>query len=117
LDAGDAEDAAREIRGRGFDAVDIATFLDEWAAVRRRADRSEAADRLVGVARSVDPDATRSRLRTLLARGDPQELVRFASEPELDELPVATVDLLGGALVVAGETCCKSRNASGRMIS
>jgi len=101
VDAGSAEDAARELRERGL-GVDLALSLDQWAAVRRRAGMAEQADRLTQIALAADPDDARGRLRSALAHGDREELVRLSRSGELESLPVATLTLLGNSLTAAG---------------
>jgi tetratricopeptide (TPR) repeat protein len=97
-----ATDAARAIRDRGI-GVEIAAGLDEWAVARARSGQAKGADQLVQVAVSADPDETRSRLRLALLRGDAQSLLRCSKGTRLDDLPIATLSLLGSSLEKAGE--------------
>jgi serine/threonine-protein kinase len=101
VDALPTAGAAAAIRARGIDA-EIAAGLDEWAAARRKSGRKDAADRLAELAVLADPDVTRARLRTALARGDKSELVEFARTENLAAYPATTLNLLTSALDDAG---------------
>jgi tetratricopeptide (TPR) repeat protein len=97
------EEVAARIRARPIKGQ-VAAGLDHWTFVRRRAGRPEAGpwQRLAGVARLVDPDPWRNRLRDALAQEDGQALKPLAAQAEAASLPAPTWLLLGDALAKAG---------------
>jgi serine/threonine-protein kinase len=85
----------------------LAAALDDWAAVRRGiSDRKSGAARLTEVARLVDPDPWRDRLRTLIAEPRARErltrLQELARSASTQRLPPASLELLGRALLAEG---------------
>jgi tetratricopeptide (TPR) repeat protein/serine/threonine protein kinase len=86
--------------------VEVAVALDDWALERRRLKRPEAEwQRLVALARAVDPDPWRDGLRALdyLHIGKERDkLLELARTAKVSELPPASVELLGLALRRAG---------------
>ncbi|HWE37391.1 MAG TPA: tetratricopeptide repeat protein [Isosphaeraceae bacterium] len=89
-------------------ATAVVAALDDWAAIRR--DRGRAGDdwhRLVAVARGVDPDPGRDRLRALFSKGDVSAglgpLRALAREVDPGSWPVQTLDLLANTLAHAGD--------------
>ena len=72
LDALSPAEAVTRIRARSQPvALALAAALDDWAAVRRERGRADHEwRRLVDIARGVDPDTERDRLRTIFAKDD-----------------------------------------------
>ena len=101
VDGRPSEEVARELRRRGI-GVEVAAGLDEWAVARARSGNAKAADELVRVALSADPDETRARVRTALMQGDAASLVASSNDTRLEGLPIETLSLLGNALDKAG---------------
>ncbi len=103
------DEAAARIAGRPPTVrLALATALDDWAAVRRARRHDEPGTRrLVAIARLVDPDPWRDRLRAIL-QFDARDrrltsLKDLARSAELEEWPATSLDLLGGALLGAGD--------------
>ncbi len=89
-------------------ALAVAAALDDWAAVRR--ERGRADDewrRLVDIARGIDPDTERDRLRTIFAKDDLKAsldpLRALAQETDAGAWPVQSIDLLANTLDHAGD--------------
>jgi serine/threonine-protein kinase len=99
------EVAARIRRGFPNIAIDLAAALDEWAWGRRTQAALKALDweGLVAVARAIDPDTWRNRLRDAIAADDVDQLRSLAAEALESDLPVRTLDLTGLALKHAGD--------------
>jgi tetratricopeptide (TPR) repeat protein len=89
-------------------AQSLAAALDDWAAIRRGwgSDGAGAA-RLGEIARAADPDPWRCALRAALSRPEKAarlaELRRLKETARLDELGPGSLDLLGHALLDAGD--------------
>src|SRR5262249_16935520 len=83
--------------------VELAAALDDWAMVRRamREDDTGWKD-LLALARAVDADDWRNRVRDALARGDLHLFPQMVASERTDGLPPATLLLLAGALWQAG---------------
>jgi tetratricopeptide (TPR) repeat protein len=79
--------------------VPIAAALDDWSSQRK--DRP-GAERLLAVARLVDPDAWRNRLREALATRGGLALAALAADRQAEEQPAATLANLAWALRSAG---------------
>jgi tetratricopeptide (TPR) repeat protein len=87
----------------------LASALDHWALVRRRARpvSTGAWERLVAAARAADPDPLRNQLRTLWsqpdlgAQGEP--LRKLAQEADHATWPAESLLLLSGALFRSGD--------------
>ncbi|MHC4551107.1 MAG: tetratricopeptide repeat protein [Planctomycetota bacterium] len=99
-----AEAVARIAREFSFIAVDLAATLDEWAWLRRT--KPSLAGRawrpLLVVARRIDPDPWRDKLREAIVEGD-VEMLRDAAEKAFElDLPVRSLSLLGSALWESG---------------
>jgi serine/threonine-protein kinase len=77
----------------------IAAVLDDWA--RREAD-GPGKDRLTALARTVDPDPYRDRLRRAMMARDRAALAALARADAADALPAASVVLLANALAEGG---------------
>jgi serine/threonine protein kinase/tetratricopeptide (TPR) repeat protein len=95
-------------RRRPAGAVRIAAALDGWAIVRRdlglhRKQDPATWERLVEAARLADRDPWRSRLRQLWGREDREALRQLADSSDLTTLPVESLQLMGAALVFAGD--------------
>jgi tetratricopeptide (TPR) repeat protein/serine/threonine protein kinase len=107
VDALTTEAAARQLHSRPLEMrVEVAAALDDWAWERRRWKRPAPEwQRLVALARAVDPDPWRNDLRHLvylnLAR-ERDKLRELAHTAKVSELPPASVELLGRALRTAG---------------
>jgi eukaryotic-like serine/threonine-protein kinase len=88
--------------------VALAAALDDWAALRRHVRGDEAgALRLTEAARLADPDPWRGRLRDLLQSPAGQDrltsLKELARSARIEELPAASVHLLGATLFNMGD--------------
>ncbi len=84
-------------------AAELAAALDDWALdLRQRKQPAARWRRLLTVAREMDPDPWRARLRQALADDDTPAL-RELARAEVSELPVASLTLLGSALAAAGD--------------
>ena len=82
--------------------------LDRWTDLCRVSQRDSAgALRLSETARAADPDPWRNRLRALMegsTEKDPEKSLReLAASARIDELPPASIQLLGTALLSAGD--------------
>jgi serine/threonine-protein kinase len=89
-------------------AVALAAALDDWAAVLREKRRDDlGANRLAEAARTADPDPWRNGLRDALDAPKGKErldrLRGLARSAPIDELPPVSLDLLGSALLDAGD--------------
>lgn len=70
----DSEKAAAWLR-RWPNTVELASYIDDWAYVWRRANLPEAPRlQLVAIARAADPDVWRDRVREAIASGDPGKI-------------------------------------------
>jgi tetratricopeptide (TPR) repeat protein len=110
LDAlGPAEFARRLGRQPGAVVIELSAFLDDWANVRRRAERRlEAWRRPLEAARLADPDRYRDRLREVLLAEKLQpmagELKALATVRDAAELPAPSAALLGATLARLDQT-------------
>jgi eukaryotic-like serine/threonine-protein kinase len=106
---GDPASTAATFRNRPrLVAVQIASYLDDWTLlVRDTRGASNQADRITALARALDPDPWRNRLRDAVSlpdRGAQRKAVlRLAAEPDVAAQPSPTVTLLAAALRQAGE--------------
>jgi tetratricopeptide (TPR) repeat protein/serine/threonine protein kinase len=100
-----ADDVARQLRARTI-RLELAAALDDWANVRRltRKDQGRASDYLLAVARLVDPDEWRNRLRDAQQRDDRQALAELAVWDRVQHWPPSTLLLLGKGLRQTGAT-------------
>jgi tetratricopeptide (TPR) repeat protein len=101
LDALSAEEAAERLR-RTTVAVELAVVLDQWAFARRKKlgwKNHPEWKRLLRVARLADPDGWRARVRVAMEKNDRRALRRLAASKEVFGLPVANLNVLGGALL------------------
>jgi serine/threonine-protein kinase len=100
LDKLDPPEAGRRIVERS-EPLQFASYLDDWALVRRKAPgRLEATwRRLLTAAQAADPDTWRGALRDKLGRSDLVSLRRLASDHEtLEGQPATSLVLLAAAL-------------------
>ncbi len=83
-------------------SINLAATLDEWAWMRRDLDTDPAS--LIALARIIDPDPWRNRLRDALDDTDASALLSLSAEAAgRDDLSVRTLDLLAVALRTVGE--------------
>jgi tetratricopeptide (TPR) repeat protein len=87
VEAGSVEEAGAFLRDTTV-ALELASFLDAWAAPRRHRDpqHESRSKRLLEVACVADPDSWRSRLRQALAGRDRDVVTRLASADEVAHL-------------------------------
>jgi Flp pilus assembly protein TadD len=105
VEALDPAEAAARIRSRPpAVALAMGTALDDWALDRRQRKLPLASwQRLLQVARAADPDPWRDRLRAILGSKDLSGLGRLMDEARPSLLPLPSVQLLGQAMLEAGE--------------
>ncbi len=102
------EQAGAETLARGLRAAfpnvlgEIAACLDEWAWWRRKILKNGDWGKLVAVARDIDADPWRDKLRLALQRDDLDGLRTLAAEAFTRPRPVQTLALLGIALGYGG---------------
>jgi serine/threonine-protein kinase len=90
--------AATKLQARAI-RVELASALDHWAILRRNYLKDENGyRRLLAVARAMDPDPWRNRLREAWEQRDRKVPVELARSAEVDQLPSPTLILLGWAL-------------------
>ena len=73
--------------------VELASYLDDWALVRRRALKKEEAESWRGplvVAQAADPDPWRAALRDLIGRHDQTALRQLANDEKILEAQTAS---------------------------
>jgi serine/threonine-protein kinase len=85
VDALDADEAARRIDARPALKSYLVAALDDWLGPRRQARPEDAASfrRLLDVARLVDPDPWRERMRDAAGRGDLADLAALAENVDV----------------------------------
>lgn len=96
---------------RTEDELEAALSLDDWARRRLHPVEGEAtasaltlsADHLVALAKELDPDPWRGRLRDAALAGDLDRLRGLAGDIDLGEAVVESVELLGMSLRAAGD--------------
>jgi tetratricopeptide (TPR) repeat protein len=92
------------VRGRpGHDRVRLAAALESWAMVER--ERSAAEERcrvLIGLARDLDPDPLRDKVRNAWLGRDEPALIALAHSREVDELGPSGSVMLASWLVSTG---------------
>jgi tetratricopeptide (TPR) repeat protein len=88
-------------------AVEIASYLDDWALLLREKGDPRTADRITARARALDPDPWRNALRDSMTLRDRTEkrqtLARLAETPGIVDQPSPTLTLLASALRGAGD--------------
>ncbi|MFO0953724.1 MAG: serine/threonine-protein kinase [Isosphaeraceae bacterium] len=106
---GSPADVGRAVRERPRDvAAALIAALDDWAIVRTQQARvglstPAAATLPRETARAADADPWRDQIRVALQSGDNRALVGFAKAPDATTRPVASIWLLGRALVWTGQ--------------
>ncbi len=90
--------AAAAVKGKAI-RVELAAALDDWAILKTA---GAGRQRLLALARAIDPDPWRNRLRETLEKVDAKALKRLAADAELKKQPPSTVVLLADALAAAG---------------
>jgi serine/threonine protein kinase/Flp pilus assembly protein TadD len=98
VNALDAEEAAERIRARTI-PVELVAALDDWA---RWTAKDDERIHLSAVARLVDPDSWRNRLRDARQQMDRNALEALAASDEANRLSPQNVELLASALARAG---------------
>jgi tetratricopeptide (TPR) repeat protein len=83
------DDAARALGARGI-SLELASALDEWASVRRRAHDDAGADHLAKIASALDRDATRAELRGALTARDANALTAIAKSDDVSTFAAPT---------------------------
>ncbi|MEE8106363.1 MAG: serine/threonine-protein kinase [Planctomycetota bacterium] len=101
--SGAPDEAIAKLKRMGVELVPVAVSLDSWHAMRKRwtgqlGDRPR--ESLLAVARAIDPDPDRNRLRALDESEDVEELAEFAAGAS--DMAVPTVLLLSTKLRHAG---------------
>jgi tetratricopeptide (TPR) repeat protein len=99
----DPTEATDRMRAKGI-GMELAAALDDWADVcrhTREKDDSTAKD-LLAIARAVDPDPWRNKLRDALERGDVAAVQQLATPETASALPSSTLVLLGETLAQNG---------------
>jgi serine/threonine-protein kinase len=88
-------------------AVALSAAVDYWAKVRRQLGDTSGAQKLAQVASTADPDPWRNKFRDALNSPENQKrlaaLRALAGSAPFDELSPISLNLLGGALLVAGD--------------
>jgi tetratricopeptide (TPR) repeat protein len=93
VEALNTQDAIERIRQRPI-CLQLAFALDDWYFLAPKA----AGGRLLDIARAVDPDHLRDRVRDVIARKDRKALKQLADSKEAMDLPVPSLILLGDVL-------------------
>ncbi|MEE8468087.1 MAG: hypothetical protein V3T22_06505, partial [Planctomycetota bacterium] len=101
-DEGSLEEAAADLLARGI-PVDLALVLNAWGHTRFLAEREEGIERLHQLARRIDPDPIRGRIRDAFLAGERQELLTLARAPETDSYPTPTFVTLSLSLYASRE--------------
>jgi serine/threonine protein kinase/Tfp pilus assembly protein PilF len=88
-------EAAERIRKRS-NWLELAVALDNWAECRRRkrGNHDATGEKLLMIAKIVDPDPWRVEMRNAMARHDVRALQRLADTAHVRESPVPTLSLL-----------------------
>jgi serine/threonine protein kinase/tetratricopeptide (TPR) repeat protein len=100
VDALATGEVAERARSRTISG-ELVAALDDWARTRWPTDKS-GAQRLLALARVVDPDPAHNHLREALERGRLADLKELAASDEIDRFPPSTVILLADVLMGAG---------------
>jgi serine/threonine protein kinase/Flp pilus assembly protein TadD len=98
------EESIERLKARPALAIPLAAALDDWVFLRRQALPSDATDwqRLVAVARGIDPDPLRDRLRSSWGRPIEEtqdELRRLADSIDVRTHHPATLGILASTLL------------------
>jgi serine/threonine protein kinase/Flp pilus assembly protein TadD len=103
----DNRQAAERIAERSI-RWELVMALDNWAKVRggllgrNHAREDTLRQRLIAVAQAADPDELRNEVREALLNLDAEALNKLAASPEIGDLPLLTLSLLGWALDLVG---------------
>jgi serine/threonine protein kinase/tetratricopeptide (TPR) repeat protein len=100
LDGIDTVTAVDRCAGRAG-LMELAGALDDWAAVRREQKNEASAKHLLAVARQIDPDPWRNRVRDAVDQGDVAALKALAGSAELADQSAGAVHCLAKALINA----------------
>jgi tetratricopeptide (TPR) repeat protein len=103
VEGGSAEEAATRI-GASTVVLELASFLDEWAMLRRAVNPQDEPrwQRLLRVAQTADPDAWRTQVRDALARRDQEALKRLTASDQALQLPPWTLNVVARVLARQG---------------
>jgi len=96
------EEAAAALAARGI-PVDLALALNAWGYTRFLAGREGGIERLHQLARRIDPDLLRGRIRDAFLASDRQQLLALARTPETNSYSAATLRTLSLALYALRE--------------
>jgi serine/threonine protein kinase/Flp pilus assembly protein TadD len=93
--SGSTAEAVKRIQERQI-GMELAAFLDHWVHVRRnaRGDGDAVWRKLLEVARQIDPDEGRARVRQAVARQDSKALTRLIETGGLDGLSARSLTSL-----------------------
>ena len=78
--------------------MDLALALNAWGHTRFLAERDDGIERLYRLARRIDPDPLRGRIRDAFLAGERQALLALARAPETDSYPTPSVGTRSVAL-------------------
>ncbi len=120
----DIETASIEAVGQAIGATGvadkIALTLDHWALAKRwtQPERSDEWKRLVEIARRVDPDSSRDKIRQALVDDDLGALARISQAAELSQASTDTKSLVDACvlLVLAGRSTLSAHDSSLRTV-
>jgi len=104
--SGDPAEVAHQLAARGDAAPTLGRVLDEWSWLHRSplGGAIERAERLAACASALDPHERRDRIRTVPFENQAKSLLAIAAGAGGETWEVRTLDLLGFALLQAGET-------------
>lgn len=108
IDQQSIDTSVRRLQTRPQIVLPVAAALDGWSAARRGSKRDEADwKRLIAVARGIDPEPTRDRLRATVGRPGAEvkdELLRMAESIDLRSQHPATIKRLAKSLQLANQS-------------
>jgi serine/threonine-protein kinase len=114
LEAVDPTEAGRRIASR-FEPSELAAYLDDWASISRRADRTGVGRwrRLVETARAADADPWRDALRAVVGSKEGVAFLKLSELADdtraLEAQPAASLVLLARELGVVGTPEARER--------
>ncbi|MGO9463424.1 MAG: tetratricopeptide repeat protein [Isosphaeraceae bacterium] len=108
VDGLDPQEAAGQIRARPIHAQ-LAAALDHWALARQRL-KADGWKQRLAVARAIDPDVRRNRLRDFVESKDRKVLDEVVAATPAGDGPVPTLQLLG--MVITRGTASGERLAA-----
>ncbi len=105
IDALEPEEAARRIEARPALKPYLVAALDDWVGPRRQArhDDGAAVRRLLEVARHVDSDPWRDRLRDAIGRGNMAEMAEMARDADVRTQTISALLTLAEQLMIGGQ--------------